>query len=144
MLYLWWIVGASGEKWKEGEEKVFLGQFRHKVDGKGRITIPNEFRKDLSSTLYLTKGIETCIFIFTEEEWLKIACRIAALPLARKVGREFARIFLANATAQVIDGQGRVMIPKHLREHAQIEKKAVTVGVGTRIEVWAENWWDQY
>jgi MraZ protein len=123
---------------------MLLGQYHHSVDSKGRIIIPNEFRKDVSPNLYLTKGIESCIFVFSETSWQVLAEKIASLPLAKRVGREFARIFLANATEETVDGQGRIMIPRHLREYAAISKKVVTVGVGSRMEIWSESVWDQY
>ena len=123
---------------------MLLGQFRHSVDNKGRIIIPNELRKDLSNTLYVTKGIESCIFVFSETSWQALSGKIASLPLAKRVGREFARIFLANASEEIIDGHGRIMIPRHLRVYAAIDKRVVTVGVGSRMEIWSEPVWDQY
>lgn len=123
---------------------MFLGQYRHSVDNKGRIIIPNELRKDISNTLYVTKGIESCIFVFSETTWQALSGKIASLPLAKKVWREFARIFLANASEETIDAQGRITIPRHLREYAKIDKKVVLVGVGERLEIWSETVWDQY
>jgi len=137
-------VGGCGEKWILGGAIVFLGQYRHSVDSKGRIIIPNELRKDLTDTLYVTKGIESCIFLFSETTWQALSGKVASLPMAKKVWREFARIFLANASRENIDAQGRIIIPRHLRDYAKIEKKVVTVGVGERIEIWSESIWDQY
>ena len=73
-----------------------------------------------------------------------LAGKIASLPMAKKVWREFARIFLANASEEIIDTHGRITIPHHLREYAKIDKKVVTVGVGDRMEIWSESIWDQY
>jgi MraZ protein len=123
---------------------LLLGQYRHSVDNKGRLIIPNEFRKDLSNTLYVTKGIENCVFVFSETTWQVLAGKIASLPMAKKAGREFARIFLANASEETIDAQGRITIPRHLREYAEIDKKVVTVGIGERMEIWSESLWDQH
>ncbi|QPM66940.1 division/cell wall cluster transcriptional repressor MraZ [Atribacter laminatus] len=123
---------------------MLLGQYRHSVDNKGRLIIPNEFRKDLSNTLYVTKGIENCVFVFSETTWQVLAGKIASLPMAKKAGREFARIFLANASEETIDAQGRITIPRHLREYAEIDKKVVTVGIGERMEIWSESLWDQH
>ncbi|NLJ39264.1 MAG: division/cell wall cluster transcriptional repressor MraZ [Candidatus Atribacteria bacterium] len=123
---------------------MLLGQYRHSVDNKGRLIIPNEFRKDLSNTLYITKGIENCVFVFSETTWQVIAGKVASLPMTKKAGREFARIFFANASEETIDAQGRITIPRHLREYAGIDKKVVTVGVGERMEIWSELVWDQH
>ena len=123
---------------------MLLGQYRHSVDNTGRLIIPNEFRKDLSNTLYVTKGIENCVFVFSETTWQVLAGKIASLPMAKKAGREFARIFLANASEETIDAQGRITIPRHLREYAEIDKKVVTVGIGERMEIWSESLWDQH
>ncbi len=90
---------------------LLLGQYRHSVDDKGRLIIPNEFRKDLSNTLYVTKGIENCIFVFSETTWQVLAEKVASFPMTKKSGREFARIFLANASEETIDAQGRITIP---------------------------------
>ena len=141
------FVVNCGGKWREvvvGGVPVFLGQYRHSVDNKGRLIIPNEFRKDLSNTLYITKGIESCVFVFSETAWQVLAGKIASPPMAKKVWREFARIFLANASEEIIDTHGRITIPHHLREYAKIDKKVVTVGVGDRMEIWSESIWDQY
>ena len=141
------FVVNCGGKWREvvvGGVPVFLGQYRHSVDNKGRLIIPNEFRKDLSNTLYVTKGIENCVFVFSETAWQVLAGKVASLPMTKKAGREFARIFLANASEETIDAQGRITIPRHLREYAEIDKKVVTVGVGERMEIWSESVWDQY
>ena len=137
-------MGESGEKWLSGGVRLLLGQYRHSVDNKGRLIIPNEFRKDLSNTLYITKGIENCVFVFSETTWQVIAGKVASLPMTKKAGREFARIFLANASEETIDAQGRITIPRHLREYAGIDKKVVTVGVGERMEIWSELVWDQH
>jgi len=137
-------VGESGEKWFSGGVPLLLGQYRHSVDNKGRLIIPNEFRKDLSNTLYITKGIENCVFVFSETTWQVIAGKVASLPMTKKAGREFARIFFANASEETIDAQGRITIPRHLREYAGIDKKVVTVGVGERMEIWSELVWDQH
>ena len=123
---------------------MLLGQYRHSVDNKGRLIIPNEFRKDLSNTLYVTKGIENCVFVFSETTWQVLAGKIASLPMAKKAGREFARIFLATASEETIAAQGRITIPRHLREYAEIDKKVVTVGIGERMEIWSESLWDQH
>lgn len=137
-------MGESGEKWFSGGVPLLLGQYRHSVDNKGRLIIPNEFRKDLSNTLYITKGIENCVFVFSETTWQVIAGKVASLPMTKKAGREFARIFFANASEETIDAQGRITIPRHLREYAGIDKKVVTVGVGERMEIWSELVWDQH
>ncbi len=123
---------------------MFLGQYQHSVDSKGRIIIPNEFRKELSATLYLTRGLENCIFVFNQDVWEKLYQGIASLPLTRKEGRSFSRVFLANASSTNLDSQGRIMLPRSLRDYAHIEKNSMIVGVGTRVEIWSEDVWKSY
>ncbi len=123
---------------------MFLNHYYHSVDRKGRIVIPSEFREKLQETVFLTPGIENCIFLYTESEWKRFYQRVASLSLTRKEARDFMRLFLSSAASAEIDPQGRVMLPTHLRNYAQIDKKVVLAGVGNRIEIWSEENWNNY
>ncbi|MDK2896384.1 MAG: transcriptional regulator MraZ [Candidatus Atribacteria bacterium] len=123
---------------------MFLGQFRHSLDTKGRLIIPSNFRKDLDKVLFLTRGVERCIFAYPEDAWEEMYQKISSLSLTRKETREFARVFLASASREEMDVQGRIIIPPYLRGYAQIKDKVVVVGVGARFEVWSESLWDPY
>ncbi len=123
---------------------MFLNHYYHSVDRKGRVVIPSEFREKLEETVFLTPGIEHCIFLYTELEWKKFYQKIASLPLTRKEARDFMRLFLSSAASVEIDPQGRVMLPTHLRNYAQIDKKVVLAGVGNRVEIWSEENWNNY
>ncbi|NSW75642.1 MAG: division/cell wall cluster transcriptional repressor MraZ [Candidatus Atribacteria bacterium] len=123
---------------------MFLSHYRHTVDKKGRIVIPSEFRDALRERIYLTPGIESCIFIYPQEEWEKLYRKVASLPLTQKDARDFMRLFLSSAATVEIDPQGRVMLPLHLRKYAQIENRVILLGVGNRVEIWSEEHWDAY
>ncbi len=123
---------------------MFLGQFEYSVDAKGRITIPSIFRKDLNDTAYLTKGVERCILVYPEESWQSLCQKVANLSFTKRDAREFTRFFFANASQESIDAQGRILLPRHLREYASIDKKAIIAGAGKVIEIWSEQNWKEH
>lgn len=123
---------------------MFIGEFNHSIDSKGRINIPSKFREKLGEIFYLTKGLDNCLFIFPESEWKVFEDKLKTLPLTKKEARAFVRLFFAGATEVSFDKQGRITIPQTLREHGKIQKDAVVIGVGTRIEVWASDIWEDY
>jgi len=129
-------VGESG--------KMFLGHYYHAIDEKNRVVIPSSFRGEISGKVYLTQGMERCIFLYPEEVWNRFYQKIATLSLTRKETREFSRFFLANATCLDIDGQGRIILPDYLKNYAEINRQVVWVGVGERLEIWAEEIWRPY
>ena len=130
----------SGTKW--GENLIMLmGEFEHTLDAKGRISMPAKLRKDMGDTFILTKGLDGCLFAFSREEWLNFETKLKALPLSDKNARNFVRFFLAGATECELDKQGRFLIPNNLRQAASLEKEAVIIGVGTRLEVWDKATW---
>ncbi|MGB3367374.1 MAG: division/cell wall cluster transcriptional repressor MraZ [Acidaminobacteraceae bacterium] len=123
---------------------MFIGEFNHSIDSKGRINIPSKFREKLGEVFYLTKGLDNCLFIFPEDEWKVFEDKLKTLPLTKKEARAFVRLFFAGATEVSFDKQGRITIPQTLREHGKIQKDAVVIGVGSRIEVWASDVWEEY
>lgn len=123
---------------------MFIGEYNHSVDSKGRVSLPARFREDLSETFYITRGMENCLFIYDQEEWKLMDEKLRKLRLTAKAARGFSRLFYAGAMEISCDKQGRFLIPNHLREFAGIEKDAVILGVSTRIEVWSKDNWEAY
>ena len=123
---------------------MFMGEYNHTIDAKGRISMPAKLRKDMGETFILTKGLDGCLFAFSQEEWLNFETKLKSLPLSDKNARNFVRFFLAGATECEIDKQGRFLIPTNLRESANLQKEVVIIGVGTRIEIWDKEKWNSY
>ena len=123
---------------------MFIGEYKHNSDKKGRINVPAKFRDELGETFYLTKGLDNSLFCFPENEWKVFEDKLKGLPITNKNARAFVRLFFAGATACSLDNQGRILIPQLLREHARIEKEVMIIGVGTRVEIWAQDEWNNY
>lgn len=123
---------------------MFIGEYQHSIDAKGRIIIPSKFRDELGLKFILTKGLDNCLFIFSREEWKKFEDKLVNLPVASKDARAFVRYFFSSAVECEIDKQGRLTIPQNLKDHAKIEKDLVTIGVMSRIEIWSRQEWQNY
>ncbi len=122
---------------------MFLGEFAHTVDDKGRLTVPAKFRAELESGLVVTRGIDRCLAIYPLEEWNRLAERVSGLPMTDRRARAFRRLVFANASDAAPDKQGRVLIPPGLREYAGIDGDVVVTGLNTYIEVWNTDAWDE-
>ena len=120
---------------------MLMGQYNQKVDTPGRAIVPAKFREELGEKFVITKGLDQCIFGFTESEWNILAEKIGSLSLTDKNVRKFVRFFLAGAATLETDKQGRVLIPAELRAYASLEKDIVWVGAGKRIEIWNPDKW---
>jgi MraZ protein len=120
---------------------MFLGEFVHTVDDKGRLTIPARFRADLDKGLVVTRGIDRCLVIYPMEEWERLAEQVSALPMTDRRARAFRRLVFANASDATPDKQGRVLIPPRLREYASLDSEAIVTGLNTYIEVWSPESW---
>lgn len=123
---------------------MFIGEFRHLLDPKGRIAVPAKFRSKAGEGVVMTRGIDNCLFVFTRGEWEKLARKLVQLPLSQANSRAFARLMLSGATEGEPDAQGRILIPEFLRAYAGLKKRAVVVGVYNRFEVWDEEAWEKY
>ncbi|MFA4827493.1 MAG: division/cell wall cluster transcriptional repressor MraZ [Candidatus Shapirobacteria bacterium] len=123
---------------------MFIGEFTHSLDAKGRIAIPVKFRGKIGPNAIVTRGLDRCLFLFTSQEWEVLAQKLIALPLAQANSRAFVRLMLAGAMDVEIDTQGRVLIPDYLREYAGLKKEAVIAGLYNRIEVWDSESWKEY
>ncbi len=120
---------------------MFMGEYSHTVDAKGRLIVPSKFREQLGDEFVVTKGLDGCLFAFENSEWKSLEEKLDALPLTNSNARKFARFFLAGATTCEVDKQGRILLPAVLREFAGIEKDVVLTGIGNRIEIWNKEAW---
>jgi MraZ protein len=123
---------------------MLLGEFQHNLDAKGRMAIPAKFREKLSAGAIITRGIDSCLFVFANAEWEELAKKIIALPLAQANSRAFVRLMLSGASDVELDHQGRILIPDYLRKYAGLSKEAIVAGLYNRIEIWDEKSWKTY
>ncbi len=121
-----------------------IGEYRHALDDKGRLTLPARIREELGPVFVATKGLDGCLFLYPPAEWAALEAKLRALPLTHKDARQFVRVFFAGACECRPDGQGRVLLPTNLREYAGLEREGVIVGVSTRVEVWQPEAWERY
>lgn len=122
---------------------MFIGEYNHTIDAKGRLIVPSKFREALGEEFVVTKGLDGCLFVYPMEEWTVFTDKLKELPLTKKDARQFSRFFLAGAASCEVDKQGRILIPAVLREFAGLEKDAVLVGVSSRIEIWSRSNWEK-
>lgn len=120
---------------------MFLGEYQHSIDDKGRIIMPARFRDQLGPNFIITRGLDGCLFVYPAEEWERLAQEVQSLPLAKKDARAFSRMLFSGAVEGECDKQGRVSIPTNLREYASIERDVVSIGVSSRIEIWSAETW---
>lgn len=123
---------------------MFIGEYYHSVDDKGRLAVPVKFRKVFAKRAVVTRGLDHCLFLYTQAEWNKLAAKLSNLPIAKANTRAFARLMLAGAMDVDLDGQGRVILPDYLRSYASLGKKAVIAGLYNRLEIWEEKAWAKY
>ncbi|WP_027414486.1 division/cell wall cluster transcriptional repressor MraZ [Aneurinibacillus terranovensis] len=123
---------------------MFMGEYQHTIDEKGRLTIPARFREELSEKFVVTRGLDNCLFVYPYEEWKTLERKLTSLPFTRSDVRAFTRLLFSGATECVLDKQGRVNIPATLRKHARLEKECIVVGVSSRVEIWSEEVWETY
>jgi MraZ protein len=123
---------------------MLIGEYRHTIDGKGRLALPTKFRNVLSQGIVVTRGVDRCLFVYPKETWKTLAARMAGLPMNQKNTRAFARLMLAGAMDIPLDSQGRVMLPDYLRSYARLGKNVVIAGVYDRLEIWDERLWQAY
>lgn len=120
---------------------MFMGEYNHSIDAKGRVSVPAKFREALGDTFVVSRGLDGCLFIFTNEEWKRFEEKLKTLPMSDSQARKFVRFFLAGASEVETDKQGRVLLPSVLREFAGLSKDVVMVGVGARAEIWDKTRW---
>ena len=123
---------------------MFIGEYSHTIDTKGRLSMPARFREMLGEQFIVTKGLDQSLFVYPIDEWTVLENKLKQLPLTNQNARAFVRFFFAGATECELDQQGRIRIPANLREHADLEKEVVVIGVGTRLEIWSQQVWSDY
>ncbi len=123
---------------------MFIGEYIHTVDEKKRISLPSKFRKEVGKKLVVTRGLDSCLFLYTEGEWKRIADQLGTLGMAGSDQRGISRFMFAGAQEVSVDGVGRILIPDHLKTFAGMKGKVVFAGVHNRIELWDEKKWQTY
>ncbi|BCV24681.1 MAG TPA: division/cell wall cluster transcriptional repressor MraZ [Firmicutes bacterium] len=123
---------------------MFMGEFQHALDSKGRLFIPARLREELGERFIMTRGLDRCLFVYPLAEWATLERKLKELPFTRSEARAFVRFFFAGATECQPDNQGRVLIPPSLRSYAGIEKETSIIGVSTRVEIWSQQEWENY
>lgn len=133
----------SGEKWGiMVQMSGFVGEYLHTLDNKGRVALPVRFRETLGPRFVVARGLDKCLFVYPYDEWNSVIDKLKAIPMNQKDGRNFARYFLSGAQEVEPDKQGRVILPQNLREYAGLNKDVFILGVGSRIEIWNKEAWD--
>ena len=123
---------------------MFIGEYSHNLDDKGRLAIPVKFRDQLKKGAVVTRGLDNCLFLYTKTEWQKLATKLAALPISQANSQAFSRLMLAGAMDIDVDKQGRVILPEYLRKFAGLKKELVLAGLYNRIEIWDVKNWESY
>ncbi|MFH1868644.1 MAG: division/cell wall cluster transcriptional repressor MraZ [Candidatus Omnitrophota bacterium] len=127
---------------------MFYGEFTHTLDRKGRLIIPSRFRDALKEAyvekLYITRGLDKCLFMFAEEEWKSQETKFRSMPFTKSEHRKFNRLYFSGAQEAIPDKQGRILIPSYLKDFAGIKKEMVLIGVSNRIEIWSKELWKKY
>lgn len=122
----------------------FLGEYRHVVDEKGRVSVPSKFRPFLGDKFYLARVFESCLVLFPQEEWLRFKDRVAQINMTSSKLRAFQRKVFSGAVECVLDKAGRFLIPQNLREYAKLDGEVVLIGVGNKMEIWDKKEWENY
>lgn len=125
---------------------MLIGEYRHTIDDKNRISLPSKFRKEMGKTVVVTPGLDSCLFIFTVKEWDKISSRLSVSETSMLAAdnRSFNRYLLGGAVEVDVDAVGRMLLPEHLRGRAKLKTRAVFIGVRDRAELWDEAAWNAY
>ena len=142
----------NGSKWSGSDEEpccrkkagdcvMFMGEYNHTVDAKGRLIVPAKFREQLGDEYVVTKGLDGCLFVYTQDEWHNIEEKFRGISMTSKDARKFSRFFFAGAASCEVDKQGRILLPTVLREYAGLTKDVVLVGVLSRVEIWDKDRW---
>ncbi len=127
---------------------MFYGEYRHSLDAKDRVIIPAKFREIFKENyvekFFVTRGLDRCLFVFTEEEWKNQEKKFREVPFTRQESRKFNRLYFSGAVEVVCDKQGRILLPVYLKEYGDIKTDVVIIGVSDRIEIWAKEKWDEF
>lgn len=123
---------------------MFIGEYKHTIDSKNRVTIPSKYREGLGDVFMLTKGLDHCLTIYPYSEWTIFEQKLKSLPLTNQNARRFTRFFLSGAVECNIDKQGRILLTPSLKSYADVVKDVYFIGMGDRVEIWSSDQWDKY
>ncbi|TSC92044.1 MAG: MraZ protein [Parcubacteria group bacterium Licking1014_17] len=123
---------------------MLIGEYKHTIDAKKRLSVPSKLRREVGEKAVLTRGLDNCLFLFTLNEWEKLASKLGTLPLGQQDTRSFVRLLLSGAVEVEMDQLGRILIPDYLRDYAGLKKNAVIAGLFNRLEIWDEEKWQAY
>ena len=123
---------------------MLMGEFHHNLDDKSRLVIPSQFRLELGNRFVIAKGLEKCLYIYSDQEWEKVVSKMNTLPFTRKDVRTFARAFFSGASTCEIDKSGRIVINSNLLTYASLKKECVIIGASDRLEIWDKDLWDNF
>ena len=123
---------------------MLIGEYLHTLDGKKRISLPSKFRKEVGRKVVITRGLDACLFMFSQKAWEKIAEKVSGLPVGQADTRGMSRFLLAGAVETEVDSAGRILIPEYLKECADLKSRVILAGVSDRVEIWNEKTWEEY
>jgi len=123
---------------------MFIGEYNHNLDEKGRLAVPAKFRALLKGGAVVTRGLDNCLFLYPKKQWEVLAGKLANLPISQAKARAFSRLMLAGAMDVEFDNQGRITLPEYLRKFASLNKKAIIAGLYDRLEIWDSEAWAEY
>jgi len=125
-------------------KNMLIGEYKHTLDPKKRLSVPSKWRRDLGTTLIVTRGLDNCLFVYPQHEWEKITEKIGQLPLGSADTRSFNRFFLSGAVEVEVDSVGRILVPDYLKDFAHLDTRVVLAGLHDRVEIWDETRWMEY
>lgn len=123
---------------------MLIGEYRYSIDDKKRVSVPARWQVELGKKVIVTRGLDGCLFLYSQKEWKKLVDKISKLPLGQRDSRGFQRMMLSGAMEVSIDSLGRILIPDYLKRYADLKKKVVIVGLYNHIEIWDETRWEEY
>lgn len=123
---------------------MFIGEYQHTIDDKGRMAVPAKFRQELKRGAIVTRGLDNCLFVYAPAAWKELVAKISTLPLSQQKSRAFSRLMLAGAMDVTLDAQGRILIPEYLRQFASLKNRTVVAGLYNRLEIWDKDIWEEY
>lgn len=123
---------------------MLIGEYRHSLDNKKRLSVPSKIRKILGKTVVVTRGLDQCLFVYHQKEWGKLTEKLSGLPMGQADTRNFIRMILSGAYSVSFDKTGRILIPEHLKKYADLQINIVIVGVHNRLELWNDQRWDKH
>lgn len=123
---------------------MLIGEHKHTLDTKKRLSLPAKFRKELGKNVIITRGLDTCLFVYSQKEWKQFSAKLGELSMGQADTRAFNRFLLGGAVEAEVDSAGRILIPDFLKDFAHLQTKVVVAGIANRVELWDEELWDKY